>query len=138
VKTFLARLILFLFLAAAIPAFALIPNLPSGTLTPGLGATTRLGTFDRVVTYAPHPRIPPGILPRHWSGRGVVILDVFVSTGDVQTARIWQSTGVIEVDDALTATLQTWRIRPHTVYKLYVPVRVNGAGEFQFGASEPL
>jgi hypothetical protein len=111
---------------------ALTPNIPAGTLTPTLGIITRLGTFERAVSYAPVPKIP-----RHWSGNGVVILDLSVRTGLVDVARIWQSTGAKDIDDALVATLQQWRIQPRTVYKLYVPVRIY-RGQIHLGSTRAL
>ena len=114
------------------PTFSLTPNIPAGTLTPNLGIITRLGSFDHAVNYAPVPNIP-----RQWSGRGVVILDLSVRTGYVDMARIWQSTGSKEIDDALVATLQQWRVQPRICYKLYVPVTIHG-GRVQLGSTEPL
>jgi outer membrane biosynthesis protein TonB len=76
-------------------------------------------------------------MPRHWNGHGVVILDLSVRTGIVDVARIWQSTRVKEIDDALVATLQQWRVQPRTVYKLYVPVMIS-AGKVHFGSDQPL
>lgn len=113
-------------------AHALIPNIPAGTLTPNFGIMTRLGTFEHAINYGPVPTIP-----HHWSGRGVVILELSVRTGIVDVARIWQSTGVKEIDDALVATFQQWRIKPRTVYKLYVPVRID-RGRAHLGSTQPL
>ena len=116
---------------------ALTPNLPAGTLTPAFGIMTRLGTFEHAINYGPIPRISPGAMPHHWSGHGVVILDLSVRTGIVDVARIWRSTSVKEVDDALVATLQQWRVQPRTVYKLYVPVRIRD-GRVHLGSTQPL
>jgi TonB family protein len=114
---------------------ALTPNIPAGTLTPDFGIMTRLGTFEHAVGYGPIPRVPPTM--QHWSGQGVVILDLSVRTGLVDIARIWQSTGATEIDDALVATLQQWRVKPRTVYKLYVPVKVS-RGKVHLGSTQPL
>ena len=111
---------------------ALTPNIPAGTLTPNFGIITRLGRFERAINYAPVPN-----MPRPWSGRGVVILDLSVRTGYVDMARVWQSTGSKEIDDALIATLQQWRVQPRICYKLYVPVTIQG-GRVQLGSNEPL
>jgi hypothetical protein len=111
---------------------ALTPNLPAGTLTPNFSIMTRLGTFEHAINYGPVPNVP-----RNWQGSGVVILDLSVRTGLVDVARIWQSTGVKEIDDVLVATLQQWRVRPRTVYKLYVPVRISG-GRVHLGSTHPL
>lgn len=126
------RIVLLLLTVAASPVWALTPNLPAGTLTPNFGIMTRLGTFDHGVNYAPVPQVP-----RHWNGSGVVILDLSVRTGIVDVARIWQSTGSKEMDDAFVATLQQWRVQPRTVYKLYVPFRISG-GRVHLGATQPL
>jgi hypothetical protein len=132
-----ARTILLLLAFSAGSAHALIPNLPAGTLTPNFGIMTRLGTFEHAINYGPIPKIPPNAMPRHWNGHGVVILDLSVRTGIVDVARIWQSTRVKEIDDALVATLQQWRVQPRTVYKLYVPVMIS-AGKVHFGSDQPL
>jgi TonB family protein len=110
----------------------LTPNLPAGTLTPNFGIMTRLGTFEHAINYGPVPNVP-----RQWHGSGVVILDLSVRTGLVDVARIWQSTGVKEIDNALLTTLQQWRVQPRTVYKLYVPVRISG-GRVHLGSTQPL
>jgi len=126
------RIVLLLLIVAAGPVCALTPNLPAGTLTPNFGIMTGLGTFEHGVNYAPVPRVP-----RHWTGSGVVILDLSVRTGIVDVARIWQSTGSKEIDDAFVATLQQWRVQPRTVYKLYIPFRIRG-GRVHLGATQPL
>jgi outer membrane biosynthesis protein TonB len=118
-------------------SFALTPNIPAGTLTPDFGIITRLGTFQHAINYGPIPRIPPGAVPQRWRGQGVVILDLSVRTGYVDFARIWQSTGVKEIDDALIATLQHWRVQPRIAYKLYVPVTIS-AGSVRLGSDQPL
>jgi len=112
--------------------FALTPNIPAGTLTPNFGIITRLGRFEHAVNYAPVPNIP-----RDWSGRGIVILDLSVRTGYVDMARVWQSTGSKEIDDLLITTLQQWQVQPRICYKLYVPIRIHG-GRVQLGSNEPL
>lgn len=122
-----------LLLAASIgPAFSLTPNIPGGTLTPNLGIITRLGTFQHAINYGPIPNIP-----HQWSGRGIIILDLSVRTGYVDMARVWQSTGSKEIDDALIATLQQWRVQPRICYKLYVPVTIH-RGRVQLGSTDPL
>ena len=118
-------------------ALALTPNIPAGTLTPNYGIITRLGTFQHAINYGPVPKIPPGAIPHQWSGHAIVILDLSVRTGYVDLARIWQSTGVKEIDDALIATLQQWRVQPRIAYKLYVPVTISTGG-VRLGADRPL
>ena len=116
---------------------ALTPNIPAGILAPNYGIITRLGTFEHVINYGPVPKIPPGAVPHHWNGHGVVILDLSLRTGYVDFARIWQSASVKEVDDALIATLQHWRVQPRIAYKLYVPVTIS-AGRVRLGSAQPL
>lgn len=122
-------------LASSATAPALTPNIPAGTLTPNFAVITRLGTFQRAINYGPVPRIPP--VPHHWQGQAIVILDLSVRTGYVDVARIWQSTGSKEVDDALIATLQQWRVQPRICYKLYVPITISG-GNVRLGSNQPL
>ena len=126
------RILLLSLLISSSPGFALTPNIPAGTLTPSYAIITRLGRFEHAINYGPVPRVP-----HHWRGQGVVILDLSVRTGYVDMARIWQSTGSKEIDDALIATLQQWRVQPRLCYKLYVPVTVSG-GSVRLGSDQPL
>jgi len=126
---------LLLLIVSSGPVLALTPNIPAGTLTPNFAVMTRLGTFQRAINYGPIPRIPP--VPHHWHGQCIVILDLSVRTGYVDFARMWQSTGSKEVDDALVATLQQWRVQPRICYKLYVPVTISG-GNVKLGSNQPV
>ncbi len=114
-------------------ASALTLNLPYGTLTPGFGIKTRVGTFDHAVLYSPSPVVPPGTIPPRFHGRGVFILDLNTARGTVNAARVFKSTGNQQVDAALVVELQKWRVRPRMIYKLYVPVTVTTPGKFVFG-----
>ncbi|MEP7014974.1 MAG: energy transducer TonB [Verrucomicrobiota bacterium] len=115
---------------------ALALNLPSGTLTPGFGITTSSGNFDHAVQYSPSPVLPAGVIPPHFQGRGVFILDLQTARGFVVAARVLKSTGNKQVDAALIATLQKWRVSPRMIYKLYVPVSVTAPGTFVFGTPQ--
>ena len=114
--------------------FAFTLNLPAGTLTPGFGIKTRVGTFDGAVVYAPRPALPRAALPRHFRGHGVFILDLNTTRGYVNVARVFKSTGSEQVDSAIVATLQQWRVQPRMIYKLYVPVTVTSGGKLLFGS----
>jgi hypothetical protein len=131
-----SRIILVLSLSWAGTAAPLVPNLPSGTLTPNFEIVSRLGTFPNGVVSSPRPSLPPS-LPRRWQSAGVIVLDLSPRSGYVDNARVLQTTGIREVDDLLISAMMQWRIRPHTVYKLYVPVRIT-AGKIYFGGSNPL
>ena len=117
-------------------SFGILLNLPYGTLTPGFGITTRVGTFDHAVLYHPVPSSLPGSLPAGFQGRGVFILDLNSARGHVNVARVFKSTGNRLADEALVAALQTWRVKPRIIYKLYVPVTVTAPGKFSFGTPE--
>lgn len=109
-------------------------NVPHGTLTPGNVIQTRLGTFKNSVYNSPSPAMPAGV-PAGFKGRGVFILDLNVARGFVNVARVFKSTGNKQIDAALVASLQQWRVTPRMIHKLYVPVTVTG-GKFVFGTTE--
>ena len=111
-------LLLCCMLALASRALALTPNLPAGTLAPGMVVETRLGPMQSIILYAPRPTILPVRVPT----RGVYAVDLSVVTGVVYSARVLQSSGSRAIDQAVLEALRQWRFRGRTIYKLIVPI----------------
>jgi TonB family protein len=110
--------------AVAFDALALTPNLPAGTLGPGMIVQTRVGSMSNVIITAPRP-----VIPRiHPHTRGVYAIDLSVTTGLVYSARVLQSSGDKGVDEAVLETLRQWRFRPRSIYKLIVPIDFTRSG----------
>lgn len=125
--------VLLALICSAPRVFALNLNLPYGTLNSDFSVKTRLGTFPNFIRSSPRPVVPRGMLPPHFQGSGVFILDLNTVRGSVNAARVFRSTGSRQVDNILIETLQQWRIQPRTIYKLHVPVTVTARGKFVFG-----
>ena len=98
------------------PVAALTPNLPAGSLLPGMVVQTRFGPMDCLV-HTPHPR-------EHFNirSRGVYAADINVTSGTVYSVRVLQSSGDTLADNAARAALHQWQFRPRSIYKLVVPV----------------
>lgn len=111
-------------LALASRALALTPNLPAGTLAPGMVVETRLGPMQSIILDAPRPVI----LPVRVQTRGVYAIDLSVATGLVYSARVLKSSGSKAIDHAVLEALQQWRFRARTIYKLIVPIDFTRTG----------
>ena len=109
-------------LVSASPLLSLTPNLPAGTLGPGMVVQTRTGPLDCIVD-APRPRLAPMRSQAH----GVYAADIAVATGYVYSVRVLQSSGDAALDNAVLDALQKWRFRPRLIYKLIVPADFRGS-----------
>jgi hypothetical protein len=118
----LRSLILSCLVLTVSPLFALQPNPPAGSLLPGMVVQTRFGPMDCIVS-APRPIIPSG---HHIRGRGVYAIEIAFVTGWVPVVRVIESCGDPMVDSIVQQTLQQWRFRPRTIYKLIVPIEFAG------------
>jgi hypothetical protein len=118
----LRLLSLLCFVFATSPLLALQPNIPAGTLLPGMIVQTRFGPMDCILS-APRPTVPPG---HHIHGRGVYAIDIQVVSSFVPSVRVLQSCGDPELDRITVETLREWRFRPRTIYKLIVPIEFAG------------
>ena len=108
--------------ALALPLIALTPNLPAGTLGPGMVVQTRTGPVNCIVE-ARRPRIAP----LRGRASGVYAADINVATGYVYSVRVLQTSGDSALDNAMLDALQKWRFRPRIIYKLVVPVDFRGS-----------
>jgi hypothetical protein len=116
-------LILLVLTITTSPLFALQPNPPSGSLLPGGVVQTRFGPMDAIVQ-APRPIVPAG---HYVQSRGVYAVEVALVTGWVPAVRVLESCGDPVVDNVVLQTLQQWRFRPRTIYKLIVPIEFAGS-----------
>ena len=117
---------LFAFLLLAGPLSALTPNLPAGTLLPGMLVQTRFGPMDCILS-APVPRVPSSFSHHGQRMRGVYAADLSVSTGWPYSVRVLESSGDSFLDNVAQETLRRWRFKPRTIYKLVVPIEFRGS-----------
>src|SRR5207249_2370826 len=125
-RRFIAPIYIAACLSFAHSGWALIPNLPAGTVTSRLTVVTRLGENEKGIRYAPKPLVPR-FAPRR-SARGVFIVDINVATGFALNVRILQSTGSDELDNAAIAALRQWQFQPRAFYKVTVPIEFSSSG----------
>ena len=128
ISTITRLTILAAMVAIAPSLLALTPNLPAGSLLPGMVVQTRLGPMNCILE-APRPRI----VPFRGVARGVYAADINVATGDVYSVRVLQTSGNSALDNTILDALQGWRFRPRIIYKLVVPVDFKGS-TVSFGA----
>lgn len=119
-------LILISILLLARPTMALTPNLPAGSLGPGMVVQTRLGPVPDCIVFAPKPNLPRGFSHHGPRAHGVYAVDLSISTGLVYSARILESSGDRFLDRVVLEALQQWRFKPRSIYKLIVPIDFEG------------
>jgi TonB family protein len=69
------------------------------------------------------PDYPLEARQNHLQGSGVFILNISEKTGRVESIQINQSTGHRILDAAAMKALINYRFKPHTVTKVWIPVR---------------
>jgi TonB family protein len=79
-------------------------------------------TYRRHVVNAPEPLYPLEARAKHWTGHGVVLVDVDSKTGYVVGARMLKSTGHTILDHAAIGTFSRWRFKPGTVKQVKIPI----------------
>lgn len=75
-----------------------------------------------LAVYAPRPAYPYEARSAHMTGRGVVVLNVDPSTGNVTSAELLQSTGHKILDDSALDAFRRWRFKPSSVHKVKIPI----------------
>jgi TonB family protein len=78
--------------------------------------------------YAARPSYPAEARSKHWTGTGIVLVEVDRNTGQVTSARMLQSTGHQILDEAALNAFRQWRFRPGTASKIRIPINFTMAG----------
>ena len=79
-------------------------------------------SYRQHVVNAPSPDYPLEARAHHWTGHGIVLVDVDARTGYVVGARMLKSTDHVVLDHAAISTFSRWRFRPGTVKQVRIPV----------------
>ncbi len=82
-----------------------------------------------VALFAPAPDYPYEARRQHIVGRGIVLLEVSPSTGQVTHAVMQESTGSAVLDDSTLTALRQWRFQPGTVKMVRIPINYTMQGE---------
>jgi TonB family protein len=87
-------------------------SLASAQTTPSSAAAMAKLKGQALAIVAPPPKYPVDAKGRHPTGRGIVVMDVDMQTGQVTSARMEKSTGNKLLDDAAVEAFSRWRFRP--------------------------
>jgi TonB family protein len=79
--------------------------------------------------FHPLPKYPIAELRKYHQGKGSYLIRFNRDTGAAQGVTIVKSAGSDYLDKTVTDTLRGWRVRPHTLDKVFVPVSFSMAGE---------
>ncbi|MBA3961550.1 MAG: TonB family protein [Chthoniobacterales bacterium] len=116
----------------ALILLAMAGKLIAAPEAPPAGAADRIGlaeaTKRHAVLYAPHPTYPYDARVRHQIGSGVAQVQVDENTGLVQSVVMSPGTGSTILDQETIKTLLRWKVQPHTLTKLRVPISYSLAG----------
>jgi protein TonB len=83
--------------------------------------------FDRhLIVYSVSPRYPSDLQRRRIKGSGVFEMKYDYDTGRVREVLIVQSTGNDILDRNAVLALRRWRVKPHSVHTLRLPVTFGG------------
>ena len=93
----------------------------AGTLTSSADVKASHGKAFAI--YAPAPDYPIEARERHFTGSGIVILQVDQKTGYVIGAQMLKSTGHVILDNAALSAFTRWRFKPGTVRQVRLPIR---------------
>lgn len=87
---------------------------------------------DELALYAPDPTYPDEARAKGQSGAGIAMLIIDTTTGHVVKTEMRVSTHSKILDQAAVQALLQWRFKPHTVSKVWVPIKffrsANSAG----------
>ena len=81
-----------------------------------------------LAVYAPRPAYPHEARSKHMTGRGIVVLNVDPSTGNVTSAQLLKSTGHKILDDSALDAFRQWRFKPGSVHKVKIPINFTMQG----------
>jgi len=99
-----------------------LPAIGALVMVVSLRAAGEDETYRRYVVNAPEPLYPLEARAKHWTGHGVVLVDVDSKTGYVVGAHMLKSTGHPILDHAAISTFSRWRFKPGTVKQVRIPV----------------
>ncbi len=75
------------------------------------------------------PEYPAEAKARHFTGSGVVVVQIDQRTGYVISARMLKSTGHKILDDAALKAFRQWHFRPGTNSEVRIPINYSIAGK---------
>jgi TonB family protein len=81
-----------------------------------------------LAVYAPRPEYPYEARSKHMTGRGIVVVNIDPSTGNVTSAQLLRSTGHEILDDAALDAFRKWRFKPGSVHKVKIPINYTMQG----------
>ena len=113
---FLVRFMTRRFLLIAV----ILPFCTASAETPAASSAVKASHGKALAIYAPAPDYP--IQERHFTGSGVVLLQVDPKTGYVIGAQILKSTGHVILDNAALSAFTRWRFKPGTVRQVRLPI----------------
>jgi len=107
-------------------ASAFITTSPS--VSRAAGAQASISTAKALAVYAPRPAYPYEARDKQLTGRGIVLLNVDPSTGEVTSAQMLRSTGHKILDDSALEAFRRWRFKPGTVHQVRIPINFTMQG----------
>jgi TonB family protein len=75
-----------------------------------------------LLLHSPTPDYPIEARRNSWTGRGIFELRFDYESGRVQTVRVMHSTGHGMLDAHAIAALKLWRVKPHSMHGLRLPI----------------
>lgn len=105
---------------------------------PGDSFSKTTGKDDKVISasetgadlvFHPSPKYPIAARYKLHQGKGSYVIVFDRGTGAAREVTIVKSTGSDYLDKTVTGTLRQWRVKPHTLEKIVVPVSFSLAGE---------
>ena len=100
----------------------ILPFCTASAETPASSAAVKASHGKALATYAPAPDYPIQARERHFTGSGVVLLQVDPKTGYVIGAQILKSAGDVILDNAALSAFTRWRFKPGTVRQVRLPI----------------
>lgn len=79
--------------------------------------------MKRLAINAPRPEYPYEAYAKHWTGAGIVLLEVDAQTGVVRSARMLKSTGHQILDESALNAFRRWRFTPGVAPRVKIPIR---------------
>jgi TonB family protein len=99
------------------------------SVRPAVVSQTDVAQARAVAIFAPAPDYPYEARRQHIVGRGIVILEVDRTSGNVTHAVMQESTGSVLLDDNTLTAFRRWRFQPGTIKMVRIPINYTMRGE---------